>query len=306
VLDSSGNIVGETRYYPFGETRISTGSMFTDRLYTGQRDMASLGIYDYAARFYGPGLGRFIQPDTFTPGGPQGLNRYSYVLNNPVDSTDPTGHRNCEEDGYNCPGSFYSISKGTVITPNKTVTTASKKASKKISSIQSPTYIVPTSLKFDLPGYVFDISFEYKYALMYGDGNANSWIYPDQVSVGPASLSDDGDVSVTTSNIPPLSLGQTNAAGTYSMGTSADSDTPVISVGEAAWAGTNTPVGGIGVDQESTISVAYHPERLVPVESAFAVIGGIASGVANVIQQWIANAGQASPDVSPLPPILIP
>jgi hypothetical protein len=39
VLDENGDTVGETRYDHFGETRSSTGSMFTDRMYTGQRDL---------------------------------------------------------------------------------------------------------------------------------------------------------------------------------------------------------------------------------------------------------------------------
>ena len=47
----------------------------------------------YGARFYDGALGRFIQPDTIVPepGDPQALNRYSYVLNNPLRYTDPTG-----------------------------------------------------------------------------------------------------------------------------------------------------------------------------------------------------------------------
>ena len=35
VTDASGNILGENRYYPFGETRVSTGTILTDKLYTG-------------------------------------------------------------------------------------------------------------------------------------------------------------------------------------------------------------------------------------------------------------------------------
>ncbi len=48
----------------------------------------------YRARYYAAGLGRFVQADTIVPGieNPQGLNRYSYVLNNPLIYTDPTGH----------------------------------------------------------------------------------------------------------------------------------------------------------------------------------------------------------------------
>jgi hypothetical protein len=39
-------------------------------------------------------LGRFISPDPIVPdpGNPQSLNRYSYVGNNPVNLTDPSGH----------------------------------------------------------------------------------------------------------------------------------------------------------------------------------------------------------------------
>jgi RHS repeat-associated protein len=82
VLDASGAIVGEQRYYPFGQVRISSPTMFTDRLYTGQRAISGLGLDFYNARYYDPSLGRFISPDSITPGGPQGLNRYSYVMYN--------------------------------------------------------------------------------------------------------------------------------------------------------------------------------------------------------------------------------
>ncbi len=60
---------------------------------TGQPD-SGLGLMYYGARFYDGALGRFIQPDAIvpSPGDPQALNRYSYVLNNPLRYTDPTGH----------------------------------------------------------------------------------------------------------------------------------------------------------------------------------------------------------------------
>ena len=68
--------------------------MLTDKLFTGQRLVADLGIYHYGARFYSPKIGRFLSADTIVPGyaNPQNLNRYSYVRNNPLRYTDPTGH----------------------------------------------------------------------------------------------------------------------------------------------------------------------------------------------------------------------
>jgi len=101
VTDNTVNaaIVSEQRYYPYGETRL-TATMLTDKLFTGQRDIG-LGIYHYGARFYSPKLGRFLSADTIVPGyaNPQAFNRYSYVINNPLRYTDPTGHSCIEEDG---------------------------------------------------------------------------------------------------------------------------------------------------------------------------------------------------------------
>jgi RHS repeat-associated protein len=94
MTDASGTTVGEDRFYPYGETRFTTGTMYTDQLFTGQREMTGLGIYHYGARFYSPKLGRFLSADTIVQSyaNPQTLNRYSYVLGNPLKYTDPTGH----------------------------------------------------------------------------------------------------------------------------------------------------------------------------------------------------------------------
>jgi RHS repeat-associated protein/uncharacterized repeat protein (TIGR01451 family) len=98
VTDATGNTVGEQRYYPYGETRLTTGTIYTDRLFTGQREMTGLGIYHFGARFYSPRLGRFLSADSIVPGfsNPQAFNRYSYVLGNPLKYTDPTGHGQCQ------------------------------------------------------------------------------------------------------------------------------------------------------------------------------------------------------------------
>jgi len=107
VTDASGTILGENRYFPFGETRVATGTILTDKLFTGQREMAGLGIYHFNARFYSPKLGRFLSADTIVPSyaNPQSLNRFSYVTNNPLRYIDPTGHRACGDgEAVDCDG----------------------------------------------------------------------------------------------------------------------------------------------------------------------------------------------------------
>jgi len=95
----------DTRYSPYGVTRpgLAGTGLPTDRRFTGQREEASLGFYDYGARPYAPALGRFLQADTLVPqpGNPQSLNRYAYTLNNPLRYTDPSGHRECIDDECN-------------------------------------------------------------------------------------------------------------------------------------------------------------------------------------------------------------
>ncbi|MGB8981265.1 MAG: RHS repeat-associated core domain-containing protein [Anaerolineales bacterium] len=99
VLDANSAVLEQQRYLPFGGVRTDLpASGFrienTDLTYTGQRSLPGTGLMDYNARFYSPSLGRFIQPDNVIPGAgnPQSFNRFSYVINNPLRYTDPTGH----------------------------------------------------------------------------------------------------------------------------------------------------------------------------------------------------------------------
>ena len=69
------------------------------------------------ARYYDPELGRFIQPDTTIPdlSNPQSYNRYSYVLNNPLRYTDPTGH----DPAFSSIGIFQSLSVEQEVTASR-------------------------------------------------------------------------------------------------------------------------------------------------------------------------------------------
>ncbi len=66
----------------------------TDRGYTGHEHLTQFGLINMNGRLYDPVLGRMLSPDPFVqaPGNSQNYNRYSYVLNNPMKYTDPSGY----------------------------------------------------------------------------------------------------------------------------------------------------------------------------------------------------------------------
>jgi RHS repeat-associated protein len=62
--------------------------------FSGHEHIDLFGMVNMDGRMYDPMTGRFLSPDPFVqaPDFTQGLNRYSYCLNNPLSLTDPTGY----------------------------------------------------------------------------------------------------------------------------------------------------------------------------------------------------------------------
>jgi RHS repeat-associated protein len=89
VTDSTGVVQTEYTYEPFGKTTATGASNSNSYQYTG-RENDGTGLYYYRARYYHPGLQRFISEDPIGFGGGD-FNLYAYVLNNPVIFTDPSG-----------------------------------------------------------------------------------------------------------------------------------------------------------------------------------------------------------------------
>jgi RHS repeat-associated protein len=97
-----------------GQDGVRHPTLPTRNAFTGQvsyvsddaTDLGSsgFGLMFYQSRWYDPSLGRMAQADTIVPGGVQGLDRYAYVNNSPLNYVDPSGHFACRDgqSGYQC------------------------------------------------------------------------------------------------------------------------------------------------------------------------------------------------------------
>ena len=76
----------------------------TPRGFTGHEHLDSVGLIHMNGRVYDPTLGRFLSADPILPDptATQSFNRYSYVSNNPLSYTDPSGFYDRDKmGGYN-------------------------------------------------------------------------------------------------------------------------------------------------------------------------------------------------------------
>ncbi len=92
TTDSGGVKSADSGHYPYGESWYASGSVTKWKFTSYERDSESGN--DYAMmRSYINRLGRFNAPDPVSGSAfdPQTWNRYSYVANNPVNQTDPSG-----------------------------------------------------------------------------------------------------------------------------------------------------------------------------------------------------------------------
>ena len=119
AYDAFGNLVAENNLSELE----STLSVF---LYSGEQYDQISGLYYLRARHYDTAAGRFTQEDTYLG---DGRNLYSYVHNNPLKYTDPSGHGGREDyddgnptddfirlegPGFGASDNYYSIQNGTI------------------------------------------------------------------------------------------------------------------------------------------------------------------------------------------------
>jgi len=110
VANSSG-VVTETRGYDaFGKPRSGTwndlspakigSTAVTPKGFTQHEHLNELELIHMNGRMYDYNVGRFMGVDPFIqfPLNSQSLNPYSYILNNPLSGTDPSGYATCSAD----------------------------------------------------------------------------------------------------------------------------------------------------------------------------------------------------------------
>jgi RHS repeat-associated protein len=88
LADVNGNLTTSYTYDPFGVTTVTGQSSTSAYQYTGRENEGN-GLYFYRARYYNPGLQRFISEDPIGLLG--GLNPYAYVDDDPIRYIDPQG-----------------------------------------------------------------------------------------------------------------------------------------------------------------------------------------------------------------------
>jgi RHS repeat-associated protein len=92
LTDAAGQVVQSYRFSPFGVPLDESGG--EPYGFTGEQWDASAGLVYLRARYYDPGVGRFVSKDQW--GGreqkPQTLNRFVYVTSNPINQVDPSGY----------------------------------------------------------------------------------------------------------------------------------------------------------------------------------------------------------------------
>ena len=89
VTDDKNRLVWQAEYDPFGRAMIKTQGIDFNLRRPGQYEDVESGLYENYLRSYDPDNGRYLEPDPL--GNLDGMNRYAYVGNRPLERTDPLG-----------------------------------------------------------------------------------------------------------------------------------------------------------------------------------------------------------------------
>ncbi|TGE76308.1 hypothetical protein C7Y70_19475, partial [Pseudoalteromonas sp. KS88] len=114
--DHNGYAIAQRNFDPFGKPRLASGDLKaygnsklddledakTRRGFTDHEHLDNVELIHMNGRVYDYNLGRFMSVDPViqSPTNSQSINPYSYIMNNPLSGTDPTGYTaECNDSG---------------------------------------------------------------------------------------------------------------------------------------------------------------------------------------------------------------
>jgi RHS repeat-associated protein len=94
ATNAEGQVVWREQYEPYGERLVNEPKSRNQLWYTGKPEEEALGLSYFGARWYAPGLGRFMGMDPVEAQAENlySFNRYAYANNNPYKFVDPDGN----------------------------------------------------------------------------------------------------------------------------------------------------------------------------------------------------------------------
>ncbi|MBL7147737.1 MAG: RHS domain-containing protein [Nanoarchaeota archaeon] len=122
ITNEDGEVVWKADYEPFGEVFNEENIQTTNKYNYNTKELdENTNLLYYGNRFYDSSIGRFTTADTVkgSLGNPQSLNRYSYVLNNPLKYVDLRGNQ--EYQGPPVPGQNWEEYQGQMSSPTATI-----------------------------------------------------------------------------------------------------------------------------------------------------------------------------------------
>ncbi|WP_204343380.1 polymorphic toxin-type HINT domain-containing protein [Paenibacillus elgii] len=107
LADGNGNVINRYTYDIWGNPLSTSEQVPQPFRYSGEFWDSSTNLQYLRARWYDPSVGRFINEDTYEGdiNNPLSLNLYTYVYNNPLRYTDPSGH--CVAGDEICTATYY-------------------------------------------------------------------------------------------------------------------------------------------------------------------------------------------------------